>query len=216
MTLKPIRRRAPTSVIISLWKRSLQDLLSFYDRKRGPLKTFFPKLFGFFVVLNILCYWLGMMTAHPDLAFGSKWEEYFLMQYPVGILGALFDSLSFFVTIHIARRALNATSALSYIAHLSVDLLIALIATGWVLLVFTTSSWLVSLVVQSPEAFTSRAGVYEQRVSSAIASPTQSQNLRNIYFGVVMGISAMLPSLTHLLMSLNAALKYSYRRLRRT
>ncbi len=194
--------------VVSIWKQSLAQLLAFYDWKRGPFKTFFPKLFLFFIFLNITCYWWAILTAYPNEAFGPEKMHYFLIQFPVGLFGALFDSLSFFVTIYIARRALQATSTRSYIAHLSIDFIIAILATWWVLLVFSISGWLVSLIQQSPESFTQRSYVYEQRLTEALSNPTNTESLKNIYFGVIMGVSAFLPTLTHLTLSLRSIVIY--------
>ena len=148
-----------------------------------------------------------MLTAYPDEFLKEK-AHYFLVQFPVGFLGALFDSLSFFVTIFIAKKALKSTSTSSYLAHLSVDLIIAIIATWWVLLVFSISGWLVSIVQQTPESLAQRSYVYEQRLMQAVKDPTAMQNLKNIYFGTIMGISAMLPTFTHSTMSLYSISKY--------
>lgn len=197
MRIQKLRSRP----IIAIWKRSLSRLLNFYDRKRGRLWQFFPKIFVFFTLLNMTCYWLAILTAYPEQAFGDERAHYFLLQFPVGVLGALFDSLSFFITVFIARRALKTTTVTSYVAHLSIDVLIAIVATWWVLLVFSVSGWLVSLVQHQPESLATRSEVYESRIVSAVKDPTSGQSLRNIYFGIVMGISAMLPTATHLYLS---------------
>jgi hypothetical protein len=196
-----MERQSRQQTIIAIWKQSLGWLLAYYDAKRGRLRQFLPKLFIFFVILNIACYWWAMLTAYPD-EFLQERVHYFLVQFPVGLLGALFDTLSFFVTIFIAKRALKTTSTKSYLAHLSVDLIIAIIATWWVLFVFSVSGWLVSLVQQHPESLAQRSYVYEQRLIDAIKEPTAIENLKNIYFGVIMGISAMLPTFTHSIISL--------------
>ncbi len=193
--------------IITIWKQSLGWLLAYYDAKRGKLKQFLPKLFLFFVVLNISCYWWAMLTAYPDAFFREK-VHYFLVQFPVGFLGAFFDTLSFFVTIFIAKRALKTTSTKSYLAHLSVDLIIAIIATWWVLFVFSFSGWLIGLILQNPESLVQRNYAYEQRLIEAVKEPTATNNLKNIYFGVIMGISAMLPTFTHSIISLYSVSKY--------
>lgn len=39
--------------------------------------------------------------------------------------------------------------------------------------------------------------LYEGRVWSALTNPFGPENIRNIYFGVVMGASALLPTLFH-------------------
>ncbi|MEM9265694.1 MAG: hypothetical protein AAGA46_09235 [Cyanobacteria bacterium P01_F01_bin.13] len=198
-------RKLRTRPIMAIWKKSLGRLLDYYDAKRGSLVTFFPKLFFFFTLLNMSCYWLALLTAYPEEAFGSERMHYFLLQFPVGILGALFDSLSFFITVWIAKRALKTKSLGSYIAHLSIDIVIAIVATWWVLFVFSVSGWLISLVQHSPESLATRADVYESRVIEAVQDPTNRDSLKNIYFGIVVGISAMLPTFTHLFLSVQAA-----------
>lgn len=198
-------RKLRVRPVMAIWKRSLARLLNYYETNRGSLITFFPKLFLFFTLLNMSCYWLALLTAYPEEAFGNERAHYFLLQFPVGILGALFDSLSFFITVWIAKRALKTTSLASYIAHLSVDVVIAIIATWWVLFVFSFSGWLISIVQHSPESLATRADVYESRVIEAVQNPTNRQNLKNIYFGIVVGISAMLPTFTHLFLSVRAA-----------
>ena len=215
MQIKLGRQKISTRPIIAIWKRSLERILDYYDQNRGTLATFFPKLFLFFIGLNVACYWLAMLTAYPEKAFGNERVHYFLLQFPVGFLGALFDSLSFFITVHIARRALKTTSPGSYIAHLSVDLIIAIVATWWVLFVFSISGWLVSLVQHNPESLTTRAFVYEERFVDAVQDPTARDNLKNIYFGAVMGISAMLPTLTHLYLSGQSIATYLGKSMRR-
>jgi hypothetical protein len=182
--------------IILTWRSSLRNLLTIYETKRGSLITFFPKLFLFFVLLNILCYWWAMFTAFPQYIHGNERAHYFLLQFPVGFLGAIFDSLSFFVTIFIIRRALNSRSSPEYFAHLSLDLVIAVFATCWVLFVFSFSGWLICLFEANPELLGVRNEQYGQRLAVAVASP--SDNIRNIYFGIIMGISASLPTFVHI------------------
>jgi len=188
--------------IITTWKISLRSLLSFYEAKRGRFSIFFPKLFLFFIFLNIFCYWWAMFTAFPELTIGRKGIHYFNVQFPVGFLGALFDSFSFFVTIVIIRRALRSRSGLEYLAHLSLDLVIAVLATCWVLFVFSFSGWLIGLLEANPEALTVRNEHYEGLLVEALANPTR--NLRNIYFGLIMGVSASLPTCIHIYMFLRS------------
>ena len=171
-------------------------------------------MFIFFVFLNIICYWFAMVTAFPSLVFGKTFGYYFKVQFPVGILGALFDSLSFFVTIFIVRRALLTVSTKIYIAHLSIDLVIAVLATFWVILVFIISGWAVSFIEtlgQSEELIQTydheininkRKSKYVTAVNDALKSP--SKNIQNIYFGLIMGISAMLPTIIHFIMLLKS------------
>jgi hypothetical protein len=183
-------------LVVSLWKGALRRIVEVYDTRRGPLRTFFPALFVFFVVVNIACYWLAMFTAFPELTSGDAGWHYFKVQFPVGILGALFDSLSFFATVWIVRRALKARSSAEYIAHLSLDLVIAVLATMWVVFVFTFSGWIINLLAQSSQSYAERSARYNAMLVDAAVNPID--NVRNIYFGLVMGISSALPTVLHL------------------
>jgi len=157
-----------------------------------------------------------MITAFPNLVFGSTFGYYFKIQFPVGILGALFDSLSFFITIYIIQKALKTTDDRVYIAHLSIDVLIAILATFWVILVFIVSGWIVSFfetlnqpieIIEQYDHETDlfeRTNKYANTVNEAIKNPTR--NLQNIYFGIIMGLSAMIPTLIHFSMFCKAVL----------
>ena len=200
--------------IISYWRKDLKRALLFYERKRFQGDSFFLHLFIFFALLNIICYWFAMVTAFPSLVFGKTFGYYFKVQFPVGILGALFDSLSFFVTIFIVRRALLTVRSKIYIAHLSIDLVIAVLATFWVILVFIVSGWTVSFIetLGQPEELiqtydhetniNKRTSKYVTTVNDALKSPLE--NIQNIYFGLIMGISAMLPTMLHFMMFLKS------------
>jgi hypothetical protein len=190
--------------VMALWRERLSRLLLTLERKRNGTKYFYLRLFLFFVALNVLCYWVAMVTAFPEVAFGAERVHYFWVQVPVGVLGAVFDSISLFVTLYMVRRALASTSNLSYAAHLSVDGIIAALATLWVLFVFSISGWLVSIVGAAPESLAARGGVYQDRLVRALQDPTGQDELKNIYFGIVMGLSAMIPTLTHLYLSLHS------------
>ncbi|MGR3293879.1 MAG: hypothetical protein ACUZ9M_07695 [Candidatus Scalindua sp.] len=185
---------------IIVWKNSLRTLLDFYEAKRGSLYTFYPMLFLFFVLINIVCYWWAMFTAFPELTHGSAGRYYFKVQFPVGILGALFDSLSFFVTIFIIRHAIHAKKNVQYITHLSLDLIIAILATFWVLFVFSFSGWIVHLWEPIQQGLASRNEEYTEMLVDALEKP--ADNKRNIYFGLIMGVSAMLPTCGHIFMFL--------------
>ena len=108
--------------------------------------------------------------------------EYFLLQFPVeAVLGGFFDSLSLIITIYMIKGAINSYSSFMYLAHLSVDLLIACIATMWVLFVFIISIWLTSFLILNPENLLLRKDIYEKRVLSAINNPTGKVRLK-IFF----------------------------------
>ncbi len=176
-----------------------------------------PWLFGFFVLVNGLSYWGASLTAFPQTIFynASNAFYYFKIQFPVAILGALFDSFSFFVTMRIIRSAIRSTSAARFVGYLAIDLMIAIVATFWVLFVFSFSSWLIRLTEGSElvAELGVRQDVYQERLQSALRNPWGSK--RNIYFGIVMGVSAMLPTCFHLYTALKAIFRIESKRLER-
>ena len=225
--------------IIEIWHAKLVVLYDYYCTIRSKTRFFFARLFLFFFVLNICCYWLAMVTAFPRYIFGSSFIHYFKISFPVGLLGALFDSLSFFITLWLVRKAIVASTKLKFVADLSIDFVIAVIATWWVLCVFAFSGWLINIVegsVYTKDAsgryvqiriaeldghmtsdeirdlhFQQRINIYTQRLLDAVQRPFD--NIRNIYFGIAMGISAMTPTCVHISMFLQAFV-LSYRKIR--
>ena len=184
--------------VITTWRGALHQVLDLYERKRGAIQVFFPILFLFFIVLNIVCYWWAIYTAFPQYMQTHEASHYIKLQIPVGIFGALFDSLSFFITIWIIRRALSSTKTSEYVFHLSLDLVIAVLATLWVLFVFTFGGWIISLWESAPEELAQRGTKYTNRAVQALQDPTGRENAKNIYFGMIMGVSAALPTCLHL------------------
>ncbi len=189
------------SDVFSHWRGSLLRFHDWFEVRRTSTRNFRLKTFMFFVILNLGCYWWALLTTYPKLLGGPRAEEYVLMGFPVAVLGAMFDSLSLLVTLYIVKRALSSTSNLSYLGYLSVDLVIAVLATFWVLFAFMVSGWVVSLILAIPETFEARTVLYEGRVWSVFNDPFSADNLRNIYFGMVMGASALLPTLFHLFLA---------------
>ena len=184
--------------IIGIWRDSLHKVLDIYERKRGSIKVFFPLLFLFFIILNIACYWWAIYTAFPFYMMTHEASHYVKLQIPVGFLGALFDSLSFFVTIWIIKRALASSKTSEYIFHLSLDLVIAILATLWVLFVFSFGGWIISIWESAPEELIERGNKYTTRAVQALKDPTGRENAKNIYFGLIMGVSAALPTSFHI------------------
>jgi hypothetical protein len=170
--------------IITTWKDYLKQLIAFYEAKRGNVFTFYLFLFLCFVLINISCYWLAMFTAFPELTHGNAGVYYFKIQFPVGFLGALFDSLSFFVTIFIIRHALRTEKSLQYVGHLS-------------------------LTNDTPQILVERNAKYEGLLLDAVARP--ADNMRNIYFGLIMGVSAMIPTCVHIYMFLHSCVFIIFR-----
>lgn len=144
-----------------------------------------------------------MFTAFPELTTGASGIYYFKMQFPVGVLGALFDSFSFFITVSIIRHALESQKSVIYFAHLFIDLVIAILATFWVLFVFSSAGWLISLLESTPLTLSERNSVYKEILQNAIAQPYD--NFKNIYFGLIMGVSASLPTCVHLFMFIRSS-----------
>ena len=205
------------NLIFDSWKEELSQLLQYIRIKQSSLNYFYPKLFLFFFLLNFGCYWLGMILIFPGHVFGYPFFHYAKISFPVGFMGALFDSLSFYITLLIITQAIKAKAISHYIFHLSLDFLIAIIATFWVLFVFVVSGWLInkmegksyktnsdgSIYVvkeksQDDIQLKKRSEIYRARVEEAMQNP--AKNWRNIFFGIIMGLSAMLPTCIHLSM----------------
>ena len=193
--------------VISIWRDSLHTILDLYERKRGRLLLFLPCLFLFFILLNITCYWWAIYTAFPFYMETHEASHYVKLQVPVGFFGALFDSLSIFFTFWIIKRALAAQKTSEYVIHLSLDLFIAILATLWVLLVFTFSGWLISLWENAPEQLADRGVKYTSRAVQAIKDPAGRENIKNIYFGLIMGVSAALPTCFHFFLFFSSLIK---------
>ena len=195
------------SAVFSYWRNSLLHILTWFEDLRNSTRNFYLKAFAAFVLLNLSCYWWALLTAYPRHVFGVKALEYILMGFPVALLGAVFDCLSLLVTIYIIKRALLSKKNTSYVFYLCFDLLIAIAASLWVLFVFMMSGWVVSYILANPETIGSRVWLYEGRVESAIYNPFNPDNLRNIYFGVIMGASALLPTLLHISLACQSFLR---------
>ena len=76
--------------------------------------------------------------------------------------------------------------------------------------VFVVSGWIVSFIetfnqtIEIIEHYDHETNIYQRaeeyrdKVNDAIQNPTK--NVRNIYFGIIMGLSAIIPTLIHLSM----------------
>ncbi len=214
--------------LFDLWRRRLGLTLTKINALRHHQKHFNIKLYSFFALINAISYQWAMGLVFPHMAFGYDRGHYFMILFPVALLGAVFDHLSFFVTLYLIKSALKRLSHLSFIAHLACDAVIAVLATGWVLFVFIFSGWLInsiqgkhyqqkkdgtfSVVVKqqrdgktvsssrAPDHFEQRSAVYQKRLMDAVHRP--SQNWKNITFGAIIGLSAMLPTFAHIVMFL--------------
>jgi hypothetical protein len=87
-------------------------------------------------------------------------------------------------------------------------MVIAVLATFWVLFVFSFSGWLIHLIESTQstqQMLTSRNERYEKMLVEAVASP--AENWRNVYFGMVMGVSAILPTCGHFYLFFRSGLR---------
>jgi hypothetical protein len=191
------QRMIGRSTIFSYWRESLLHLYTWFESLRSRTEYFYLKTFLVFIALNLACFWWAFLTAYPDLLLTPKAKEYVLIGFPVAIFGAVFDSLSLLVTLLIIRRAIASSSNLSFFGYLSIDLFIAVLATFWVLFVFIVSGWLVDLVLAQSETLVDRGHLYKGRLRGVILNPFSLESIRNIYFGIIMGASALLPTLLH-------------------
>ena len=88
---------------------------------------FFGALFLILAAVNIICFWVALATAFWTLIPASG-SYYLKLQIPVGLLGACFDLVSLYLTAVIVERDLKTRGNLEYIAHHSLDLVIAAVA----------------------------------------------------------------------------------------
>ena len=124
------------------WQHELAFALDYYQAYRDRNRCFFCTLLIFFFLVNTFCYWLAIMVSFPEL-IAEQPVRMIKIQQPVALLGGLFDSLSFFITVWLIQHAITMKTGFKFIGILSVDLIIAAIATAWVLLVVMFSSWLI-------------------------------------------------------------------------
>ena len=175
--------------IIQGWRNSLHKVLDFYEKRHGKPIFFIPILFFFFTILNITCYWLAIYTAFPFYMQTHEASHYIKLQIPVGLLGALFDSLSFFCN-HLDYS--EWFSCVNKIHRIYVSSIIGFYhrypchLVGLICLFFR---WLADQSLeQVPEELGQRGSKYTQRAVQAIQDPTGRENLKKCLFWYNYGI----------------------------
>ena len=80
------------------------------------------------------------------------------------------------------------------------------IVSGWVVSYFETFNQPIEMIARFDHEtnLLARTNQYVNTVNDAIENPTR--NLQNIYFGIIMGLSAMIPTLIHFSMFCKAVL----------
>jgi len=201
------QRMIDRSTIFTYWRESLLHLHTWFESLRHRTRYFYIKTFLVFIALNLTCFWWAFLTTYPKLLFTDKAMEYVLIGFPVAIFGAAFDSLSLLVTLYIVRRAIASKNNLNFFGYLSIDLFIAVLATFWVLFVFIVSGWLVDLVLAQSETLVDRGHLYKGRLKGVLLNPFSLESIRNIYFGIIMGASALIPTLLHIFLACRSMLR---------
>ena len=69
---------------------------------------------------------------------------------------------------------------------------------------------MISLWETAPEQLAERGSKYTNRAIQAIQDPTGRENAKNIYFGLIMGVSAALPTCMHMGLFLYSAIKHLF------
>ncbi|MGJ8631217.1 MAG: hypothetical protein ACSHWT_09250 [Glaciecola sp.] len=190
------------------WKNNLDHLYCLFQHKKENTDHFLFKLFVIFFILNFICFWFALSTAFPQYLSGDKSTEYMLMSIPVGIMGATFDTISMFITLWLIKCAIRTSNTFNFLAYISIDFFIALLATFWILFAFVASGWIVNLIIDNPETFNQRSALYEGRIEQIFEHPLYISSLKNIYFGLLMGASAFIPTLIHIYMAGYSCFKY--------
>lgn len=190
------------SSVFEIWRGALERTRDWLERERAKGPHFWLKAFGVFFLINFSCFWWAVVTAFHSKLHGVKALEYTLLSFPVSFLGATFDVVSLAVTIWAISHALRSRSNVAFMAWLSVDVVKSFLASFWLLFVFVVSGWLVAQILPIDESLLDRAELYQDRVADMVVHPLRGDSVKNAYFGMVMGISAMLPTLAHGLMAL--------------
>ena len=66
---------------------------------------------------------------------------------------------------------------------------------------------MISLWESVPEQLTERGNKYTARAVQALKDPTGRENAKNIYFGLIMGISAALPTFLHVTLFISSLVR---------
>ncbi len=215
---------------LELWRRKLIGTLNYYDATIHPRFPSPIALMLGFSVLNIVLYWIAMLSVFPELVFGPTFLHYFKTQFPVGILAAVFDTLSFTISLRLVRSATSHPSRTAFVKHLVLSLVnsisVAVLAGMWMVFVFSTSSVLVHRFDQwagwedSVSTGTTRTilerktQMYKDMLKNAVVEPRA--NWRNISFCSIMSLNDFLPSVIQSILGIMALLEFSllhYRRM---
>jgi hypothetical protein len=192
------------------WKIFLEKTLNWFSEKNEKTNYFHFKLAMFFIIVNFTFFWIGLYTTYPHLLESRKAIEYQLMSIPVSLMGATFDFLSLYITIWIAKFAVKSGKTSTYFKMIFIDLAIAILATFWILFAFISSGWIVNIILENPETFNQRTELYERRLDKIFNNPLNSDNIKNLYFGILIGCSAFFPTLIHLSMAFTSITKWLF------
>jgi len=58
-----------------LWRFRLSNLVAKLEERKRRTPFFNLRVFLFFIALNVICYWIAMVSAFPDVAFGPEREH---------------------------------------------------------------------------------------------------------------------------------------------
>lgn len=188
--------------MLKQWIVYLKKILKVIDQKKKNKIRFTIIIITFFFVLNFICYWIGLYIVFNELLYTKKAIEYKYMSIPVASMGALFDYASLWITIKLARIAVKSKRNRVYILVISIDIITAILATFWILFAFISAGWIINLVLDNPETFNQRTELYEKRLDKLISDPFHPYSLKNLYFGILIGASAFLPTIIHLTLAL--------------
>lgn len=197
--------------LFDIWRGSLRRVHGWVDHVRED-RHFLVKAFVLFFFINLICFYWALLTAYPERLHGMKAVEYTMTGVPVSLLGAVFDVVTLGIIIWAVNRALATRSNAMFLAYLSVDFIIAIVATFWVLFAFYVSGWLVAQVLPINDSFAQRTELYQERVAGLFLHPLAAESLKNVYFGLILSGSSMLPSLAHVAIAVVALAKVAHRR----
>ena len=218
------------------WRKSLQGFVDWYDRRNQKKPVFFLSLFLLFTLFNITCFWIATKLNTPELiADPVQFSHLKRVQFPVGILGAFFDCLSLIVTATLIRWALKKETVDQIVKILSLEAFVTVFASvPIVILVFSLSGWIAgnnegikfssksntqqhathnmdsketSAISKNSSGLSGRFEVYQSAFLNIIQKP--GEYAHHIYFGLIVALSTLLPSLIHLFLLTKAYFRTS-------
>jgi len=182
--------------IFIIWKAALERVLEKFTSLRST-PFFGLKIILFFIFLNMCSFWVAMSTTIPQqISYFPKF--YFFLSLPLSLFGMIFDIISLGITIFLIKKAISTNGKITFLFHIIADIIIAVFTTFWVVYTFSISAWMAHQLYSDsnyPFYLIDKFLNYQSLLTKAWDDPLS--NLRNIYIGLLLGISSAIPTFIH-------------------